>query len=420
MKTLKVIVIGAGNRGRCYTDYMTDERFEVVAVAEPEKSLRDYIKNKHNISEEMCFDSWEPILEMPKFADIAIIATMDQLHYAPTMKAIEKGYDLLLEKPIAPTYKECVEIANFAKEKGVKILVCHVLRYAPLFRTIKDMINDGKLGRIISIHHCECVGNEHQSHSFVRGNWGNSDRSSCMILQKCCHDMDIMQWLIDKPCTKVQSFGNLTYFKRENAPADAPEYCIDGCPHGDTCYYNAVKLYVENKNLGMREVATKIKEPTDEQVLEAIRTTQYGKCVFKCDNNVVDHQVVNLEFEGGALASFHMSAFSRGWRFIRVMGTDGEVYGDMSNGTIKYFDFKTREHYITDTNVKETAYAHGGGDEGLVDILYKYVAEDYDGDMLSEIGISTANHLIAFAAEKSRVEETIVDIKAFENEIGIK
>ena len=256
MKRLKVILIGAGNRGRLYTDLMEPEKFEVVAVAEPSKSLRDYIKNKHNIPEELCFESWDPIFEMDKFADVAVIATMDKLHYEPTMKAIAKGYDLLLEKPIAPTYEECVDIANLAKEKGVKILVCHVLRYAPLFRAIKDMINEGKIGKVISIHHCECVGNEHQSHSFVRGNWGNSDKSSCMILQKCCHDMDIMQWLIGEKCTRVQSFGNLTYFKEENAPEGAPDYCIDGCPHADTCYYNAVKLYVEGNNLGFREVAT--------------------------------------------------------------------------------------------------------------------------------------------------------------------
>ena len=197
-KLLKVIVIGAGNGGRAYTDIMKEmpEKYKVVAVAEPIESRRLDIQKKHQIPDELCFQDWKELLKLGKIADVAIVSTMDKLHYEPAMEAISLKYDLLLEKPVSPDPKECLEIARHAKECGVKVVVCHVLRYSPLFMKIKDLLNQGALGDIISINHEECVGNVHQSHSFVRGNWGNSERSSCMLLQKSCHDLDILQWLI--------------------------------------------------------------------------------------------------------------------------------------------------------------------------------------------------------------------------------
>ena len=422
---MKVILIGAGSRGKIYTDLMTDDRFEVVAVADPVKERREYIKEKHHIPDELCVTDWAPLLEKEKFADAAVIATMDKEHFEPTMAAIKKGYNILLEKPVSSSVEECVKISNFAREMGVKILVCHVLRYSPFFRTIKNLINDGKLGDVISVHHAECVGNVHQSHSFVRGNWGNSKESSFMLLQKSCHDMDIMQWLIDSPCKAVQSFGSLTYFTPENAPADSPEYCTDGCPHADTCFYNAIKLYYDDKeNLWFREAATKKVKPSDEDVMNTLKTTQYGKCVYKCNNDVVDHQVVNLEFENGAVASFNMCAFNKGNRFIRVMGTMGEIYGDMDINTIEYYDFTsktTTEINACNENLSASIVdGHGGGDPGIVNAFYKYVTEDYYGDEISEIGISVDNHIIAFAAEKSRLERRVIELKDYKREIGLK
>ena len=226
--------------------------------------------------------------------------------------------------------EECTKIADYAEQMGSKVIVCHVLRYTPFFITIKELINDGRLGDIISVNHEECVGNVHQSHSFVRGNWGNSKRSSCMLLQKSCHDMDILQWLIGKKCKKVQSFGALSYFKEENAPKDAPDYCIQGCPKADTCPYNAVRLYLDDKeNDWFRTTSTREANPTDEMVETALRTTQYGKCVFKCDNDVVDHQTVNMIFEDDITVTFTMNAFNKGGRFIHIMGTKGELHAAM-------------------------------------------------------------------------------------------
>lgn len=415
----KVILIGAGGRGTTYTSFMQDDRFQVVAVAEPVKERREFIRDRHNIPENMCFSSWEPLLEMPKFADLVIISTMDRDHFAPTMAAIHQKYNLLLEKPVCPTPEECLRLRNAALKNGVKVLVCHVLRYTHFFGKLKQLINEDYVGKIMCIEHNECVGNTHQSHSFVRGNWGNSRRSSSMLLQKCCHDMDIMQWLIGSKCVKVQSFGSLQYFREENAPVGAPDYCIEGCPHADECYYNAVKLYAEDENnLWFREAATQKPTPTNEEVRQALRTTQYGKCVFKCDNDVVDRQVVNLEFADGTLATFNMCAFNKGGRYIRIMGTKGELLGDTQHDTIDYFSFRTREHtqipIMANGPLGNTiAEGHGGGDAGIVDVLYRYLTEGYSGDLLSEIDISVDNHMIVFAAEKSRLEGTVVNVQQY-------
>lgn len=424
MNPLKVILIGAGDRGRIYVDKM-DERFQVVGVADPVPELRQFIKEKYGLADENCYESWDQILAVPKFADIAVISTMDRLHYEPCMKAIEVGYNILLEKPVSPDYQECVAMANAAKEKGTKVLVCHVLRYAPFFMKIKEMIDEGKIGKVLSVHHTECVGHVHQSHSFVRGNWGNSERSSSMILQKCCHDMDIIQWLVGSKCAKVHSFGSLSYFTIDNAPEGAPERCDKSCPIYDTCYYNAVKLYVEDeKNTWFREAATKTSVPSNEEVAEALRTTQYGKCVYKCDNDVVDHQVVNLEFENGAVASFNMSAFNEGGRYIRVMGTDGELSGSIGDMLLEFFDFRTRQKTSIDlvnaTASNSIVGGHGGGDQGLINSLYDYITDKCDASQLSVIDISVQNHLISFAAEKSRLENKIIDLRDFEKELGYK
>ncbi len=429
-KICKAIVIGAGSRGQIYTDIMAKhpDLFKVVGVAEPLDDRREYIKEKHGVADEHVFDTWEKILDIPKFADVAIIATMDRMHTEPAIKALELGYDLLLEKPVAPTPEECALIAAKAKECGRKILVCHVLRYTPFFRTLKKLINDGVVGEVVNIEHIEGVGNIHQSHSFVRGNWGNEDRSSFMLLQKCCHDIDILQWLLDKECKKIQSFGSTMHFRRENAPEGSPEFCVEGCPVGETCLYNAMKLYYEAKGNHWFRCAATLKptgKDTDEAVLEALKTTQYGKCVYKCDNNVVDHQTVNMQFEGGALISMTMSAFAGGRR-LRIMGTKGNLVANMSLPANKAFELYTfgaglgadkKEILDIDySNIGDSITGgHGGGDDGIIADLYRYIMEDYSSEDLSEIGISAKNHMIVFAAEEARHRDIVVDVEKFTN-----
>lgn len=418
MKKLKAILIGAGGRGKNYTDIMKNmsEKYQVVAVAEPINSRREYIRDYHNLNEDMCFTDWKPLIEKGKIADFAIISTMDRDHYAPAIAAIDAGYDLLLEKPIAPTPEECIKICKHAKKKGKKVVICTVLRYTPIFKTLKDMIDSGKLGRVMSITHEECVGNLHQSHSFVRGNWGNEERSSSMLLQKSCHDMDILQWLVGKRLKKVQSFGTLSYFNKANAPEGAPDYCIQGCPHADTCHYNAVKIYLgENRIDWFIAAATKEIDATDEMIKDAITNTQYGKCVYKCDNNVVDHQTVNLLFEDDITVTFGMNAFNKGGRYIHIMGTEGEVNAALDgDAPIKFYNFTTCETEEIPMSGKDgISGGHGGGDEGIVYDLYEYLNDTYEGKSVPDIEDSTINHLITFAAEESRLTNTVVDFDEY-------
>lgn len=415
---IKVILIGAGNRGERYTDVMATmpDKYEVVAVAEPIESRRKYIQEKHHIPDELCFEDGKDLLAIGKIADAAVIATMDREHFDITMQAISLKYDLLLEKPVSPEPLECKKIADYANEMGVKVVVCHVLRYSPFFITLKETILAGKIGEIVSINHEECVGNVHQSHSFVRGNWGNSKRASCMLLQKSCHDMDILQWLIGKKCKKVQSFGSLNYFKKENAPDGAPEYCIEGCPKAESCPYNAVKLYLEGDNSWLRTTCTKAVDPTDEMVEQALRNTQYGKCVFKCDNDVVDHQTVNLLFEDDVTVTFTMNAFNKGGRFIHIMGTKGEIRGamDSEDTPITLYDFETKETTVIPMQARDgIMFGHGGGDNGIVESFYEYLTGTYKGVSISDVSTSVNNHLIVFAAEKARSEGTVVDIEEY-------
>ena len=415
----KIIIIGAGGRGTGYADIAMKELgdFEIVAVAEPKDARRNYIKNTYNVPEEMCHTSWEDILSRPKFADLVIIATMDRDHFAPAMAAIEKGYDLLLEKPMGATPAECCAIERAAKEKGVFVLVCHVLRFTNFFITLKKLIKSGRIGKVVHIQHAECVGHIHQSHSFVRGNWKNSDESTPMIVQKSCHDMDILQWLIGKKCTKVHSFGSLSYFRKENAPEGAPEFCFDGCPHAESCYYNAVKVYggMSKSNYFLQCMAG-TSTPTDEDVQRGLHG-DFGRCVFRCNNNVVDHQTVNLEFEDGATVSFTMAAFNRGSRNIKIMGTGGEMYADMDSNHITVFDFatcKTTDVKIADVMSDDSINGgHGGGDQGIMVAISKRLDGETENDSICPIEETCTNHLIAFAAEESRVTGKVIDMDEY-------
>jgi len=423
MKQYTVIVIGAGNRGQGYGKIMQNvpEKFKIVGVADPLEDRRQIFKEEFNLADEGLYTDWREILSKPKMADIAIISTLDNMHYEPAMKAIELGYNLLLEKPVAQTVQECADIALAAKAKGVSVLVCHVLRYTPFFKTIKAVLDEGRIGEIMSITHVEAVGNIHQSHSYVRGNWHSEKETTPMLLAKSCHDLDIIQWLIDKPCKKVSSFGHLTHFIAANAPEGAPVRCADGgCPVEDSCNYNCIKLYYEDKdNAWFRDACTKgIRKgivTTDEEVMKALKTTDYGLCVYHANNDVVDHQVVNMEFEGGANASFNMNAFNAGGRFIRIFGTKGELTAYARTETIDIFDFHDKKHHnIVVPDMDESILGgHGGGDVGIVMDLYEYLNGTYNGCSIADIRTSVNNHMIGFAAEEGRHADTVVNMDDF-------
>ena len=247
MKKLRVILMGVGNRGTVYAREMTKnpDHFELVAVAEPDEVRRKGFQSQFHLADEMCFTDWEDLLNANIPADVAVITTVDHMHYAPAMKAIDLGYDLLLEKPVAPTARECADILNAAAKKGTRILVCHVLRYTPFYKTVKKLVMEGAVGRVMSVIQVEAIGARHYSHSYVRGNWHKEADSAPMLLAKSCHDLDIIQWILDKPCRKISSFGSLTHFLPENAPEGAPLRCSDGgCPVAETCPYIVERIYL--------------------------------------------------------------------------------------------------------------------------------------------------------------------------------
>jgi predicted dehydrogenase len=427
MKKLKVIIIGCGGRGSQYAHHMltVPEKYEIVAIADPVEGRRKTMQQMCSLPDEMLFHGWEDVLSVPKFADVVVICTVDNMHYAPAMKAIELGYHILLEKPVAPTPQECAEIALAAEEKGVSVLVCHVLRYSFFYKTLKKLLLKGVIGDVISVSAVEGVGAIHQSHSFIRGNWHSEKESAPMLLAKSCHDMDILQWLLDKPCKKVTSFGNLTHFRKENAPEGAPVRCADGgCPVGDTCPYNCIKLYYDDKdNAWFRRSATrafaKTGKPTDEEVMHALKTTDYGLCVYQANNDVVDHQVVNMEFEGDITVQFTMTAFAKGGRYIRIYGTTGELsaYGDSE--TITLFNHADKTTTMIPVDKPNEITMHGGGDLGIVNELYDYLSGTYTGYCAADISRSVKNHMLVFAAEKARHNNTVESLDEYMNSFGL-
>jgi predicted dehydrogenase len=322
------------------------------------------------------------------------------------MAALDKGYHLLLEKPVSPDLHECYEIADKAREKGVQVLVCHVLRYSNMFRKLKEVVDSGVLGDIVSIQADEEVCYWHQAHSFVRGNWSNEKRSSPMILQKCCHDMDILLWLTGKHCEAVSSYGSLTHFRKDQAPEGAARRCVD-CTVSD-CPYNAVKFYLNQFEKAGDDWPQNVVafEPTREKLMDALKTGPYGRCVYDCDNNVVDHQVVNLLLENGATVNFTMCAFTaHGGRTIRLMGTRGEIYGDTKANIIKIMRFGEEDEVIDVRTLADDFSGHGGGDAVMVHEFIDLVRGEIGvSKTLTSIERSVESHLVALAAEESRLD----------------
>jgi len=338
------------------------------------------------------------------------------MHYEPTLKALELGYHVLLEKPMSPDPKECVEMELAAKKHNRMLTICHVLRYTAFWSAVKRVINEDRIGKIVSIQLNENVGNMHMSHSFVRGNWNNSDESSPMILAKSCHDMDILAYIMDEPCKRISSFGSLMHFNEQNAPEGAPARCLDGCPAESSCQYFAPRYYLGEGRGWARKFTL---DNSREGVLEALRTNDYGRCVYRSDNNVVDHQVVNMEFESGATAMFSMCGFTRdNTRIMQIMGTKGEIRGNMEHNEFSIFDFVSKEE--TTIRVNAPVDGHGGGDQEIVRSFLREV-RNYDGqEGLSSASASVRSHLMAFAAEESRLNQgKPIELDAYYNDIAV-
>jgi predicted dehydrogenase len=411
-KKLTAITCGAGGRGNVYGNYATKypDELDIIGVAEPKEIRRKRYSEKHGIAKENQFLTWEDVFKRPKFADFIIITTPDDLHYGPAMAALEKGYQILLEKPIAQTWKECNDILQLQKKKNAIVAVCHVLRYAPYYKKIKEIIESGVLGKIVSIQHLEPIEREHMAHSYVRGNWRVSGETNPIILSKSCHDLDILRWWIGKKCTHISSFGSLSWFKKENAPEGSTKRCTDGCLVEGTCPYSAIKIY--HKKRGYNHVLDLPVEESlkGEAIMEQLRTGPYGRCVYHCDNDVADHQVVNMQFEDGITCGFNMEAFTNyHGRRTRIMGTMGCLVGDEEILTIGDFKNDQIENWITKDHADNKG-GHGGGDWKLMRDFLNAVDKSDETLLSSTLEASMDSHKMGFAAEKSRVSMKTIQL----------
>lgn len=409
MKPVTAVVLGAGSRGTIYASYAKThpEELKIVAIAEPRKERLDALAGEVGVPPENRFDSWEALLAKPKMADCAFVCTMDNDHTAPALKAMSLGYHLLLEKPMSNNETECRQIVAAANQAGCVLSVCHVLRYTPFYMTLKRLIDQGQIGEVTTINQIENVGYWHQAHSFVRGNWRTTRETSPMILQKSCHDMDIILWLMGKNCRSVQSFGSLRHFTPENAPAGATTRCLEGCPHVDTCPYSAPKLYLDMSRTGwpVDVITTDMSEAGRRKALEE---GPYGRCVYHCDNDVVDRQVVNLSFEGGGVATFTMTGLTADFsRQLKIFGTRGQIQADMGTGEIRLHRFG-EEVQIVPVDTGSQSSGHGGGDYGIMQEFVRTLRDG--GESRTSAAVSLQSHLICFAAERSRKENIVVDL----------
>ncbi|ARU40453.1 hypothetical protein CCB80_04575 [Armatimonadetes bacterium Uphvl-Ar1] len=401
-RPIRVLIAGYGNRGGYYGSFQSQlkSEFQVVGVADPVDYKRANATRIHNLDPKNVVTTWEHLFDRPKFADAVLVSTPDHLHYGPAMAALNAGYDLILEKPIAQTWRECSDILALARKKNAIVGVCHVLRYAPYFVQMKEVVRSGMIGDVVSIQHMEPIHYLHFAHSYVRGIWRNEKQSNPSLLAKSCHDLDILRWVIDAPCERVSSFGSLKYFRDEYAPKGAPTHCMDGCPIENSCIYHAAQVYVHKKLWGWGHIETSNR--TDQGILEALRKGQYGKCVFKNDNTVVDHQVVNMQFAGNVTAAFSMEAMtSYGGRKTRIMGTKGDIVGD--ERFLDVYDFENRKAIRWDVNQAfGNLDGHGGGDIRLCKDFCHAVARRDETILTSNLTESMESHLIGFQAEKSR------------------
>ncbi len=450
IKPLTAILIGAGERGAdVFGEYALRNPDEIrfIAVAEPLDKRRNSFSSKHFIEQKNCFKSWEQLFEKDKFADVVIVTTQDQLHFQPAILAMKKGYDVLLEKPMATTLEECKELVNVSEKTSQILQIGHVLRYTPFFSSINNLIVSGKIGDLVNISLRENVASFHYSHSFARGNWHNRDKSSPMILAKSCHDLDILFWYANSRASKISSFGSQAHFGKSNMPEGAPEFCIEGCPISKSCLYHAPRIYLDI--IPLLQIAkqgskgftrfiakavlrfprlknippfTKIRDYSgwpvsaisDDLSVEgkkkALQSNNYGRCVYRItDHDTVDHQVVNVEFENKVTATFTMQGFSHEeGRTLRIDGTKGTIIGEFlhSGDKITFNDSLTgKEEVIRKTGMSD---GHGGGDEGIMKAFIRNVGGEDRTKVLTDARASLESHLMAFAADISRLEERVV------------
>ena len=390
-----------------------------MGLAEPDPIRRERFLSEHDVAPDMIFDDWQSMLDGGrKLAATAINCTMDRLHYESTMRMLDLGYDVLLEKPMAPILEENLRLVKKAEDSGRLLQICHVLRYTPFWQALREVAQSGALGRIISVTHRENLIYYHMAHSFVRGNWRQEASSGPMILSKCCHDFDILLWILQRKVAWLQSFGSLTHFRRENAPEGATERCTDPCPAADSCKYEATNRYVRDGEGWPQNAVSYI--PTSAARLEQLKTDWYGRCVYQCDNDVVDHQTVNMELEDGTTVTLVMNGQSdEECRTMRWDGAKATLYGKFSS---RGHEIRVHHHLTGEVEeipvIARDSSGHGGGDYGIVRSFLGTLLGRRD-DSVTTARESLESHLLAFAAEESRREKTVINMDEFRLRHGV-
>ncbi len=411
-RRLRVAVVGLGGRGQVYSRAIgasVTGTAEVVQIAEPRDQQRTTLAGELRLDDSAVFTSWHDLVAGERLADAVIITTQDHDHLPAIEAFAAAGYDILCEKPLAGTQAECAAAVSAADAAGIFLGVCHVLRYTPNTERINALVTDGAIGDVVTIQHLEPVGYFHFAHSFVRGAWRRADESGPLLLTKSCHDLDWLSFVVGERATKVSSFGSLTAFTKENQPTGASDRCIT-CTVEPDCAYSAVRMYRAGLSDGAVEsYFTRIMAPdyTLDAVNEALMSGPYGRCVFGSDNDVVDHQVVNVEYANGVTASFTVSAFTRFEdRRTSIFGTRGQITTD--GRTVELYDFATRASTFFD--VTGDGSGHGGGDAKMLDAFIDAVHSGRPGRFTSQGAESLATHSIVFAAERARQTNSVVEL----------
>jgi predicted dehydrogenase len=434
---VKLALIGAGNRGFAYGKYalLHPDEVQFVAVADPITERREQFLSAHRISNG--FSSWEDLLSQPSLADAVIIATPDRLHVAPTVAALQRGYDVLLEKPMANTLSDCVELVRAAEQTGHNLQVCHVLRYSDFFNQIQQIVSSGVLGDLVTVEHRENVVYWHMAHSYVRGNWRRRDESSPMILAKCCHDLDLLYWIINEPMIRLSSVGSLRHFRPAQAPhPDIPMRCTDGCPIETECPFSAIGIYLERRpwrsiaqgvsNVPYYDFSVERDWPfsvlahgdlSSQAILSALHEGPYGRCVYHCDNDVVDHQVVTMETQSGISVVLVMHGHSdEEGRVMRYDGTKATLEARFMHNIN---EIRIHHHLTGRTEIVQPLGAHvthGGGDAGLMAAFVESVRSGQWGPLTSARA-ALESHLLAFAAEQARLDGSVISMETFRTNV---
>lgn len=413
-------LVGAGDRGTNYASLAAATgNARVVAVAEPRIARRERIVREHSIPAAHVFADWRDLAARPRLADAVVIATQDALHAEPALELARLGYHVLLEKPMATSEVDGERIVDATERAGVMLAVCHVLRYAPYTRALRHLLDDGAIGEVVSVQHLEPVGWWHYAHSYVRGNWRREDESTFILMSKSCHDLDWLEYIVGRRAVSVSSFGGLYHFRPEQRPPDAADRCLD-CSLEPTCPYSATRIYLNGlRDAGRRFWPTSVitDDLSEGGVLRALRDGPYGRCVYACDNDVVDHQVVNVEYQGGATASFTMTAFTEmAHRKTRIFGTHGCI--DSGANRLTVHDFRSDTVSVIDAGStiaprEQGASAgdgHAGGDAGLVEAFVAAVAHHDPSLIRSDPRDSLSSHKVVWAAERARLTGTVVQV----------